>query len=87
MLSFNAGSKKIVLGVVLLLCALVVKADEWKEAGQVVEKSTHAMLSLLEQSRLEAAQKSLVLLSNPESVLPFKPGIHVAVIGMHSSDQ
>ena len=58
MLSFNAGSKKIVLGVVLLLCALVVKADEWQEAGQVVEKSTHAMLSLLEHSRLEAAQKS-----------------------------
>tara|TARA_B110000503_G_scaffold28210_1_gene45222 strand:- start:7231 stop:7881 length:651 start_codon:yes stop_codon:yes gene_type:complete len=60
MLSFNTRSKKIVLSVVLLLCALVVKADEWKEAGQVVEKSTQAMLVLLEKSRLEAAQKSEV---------------------------
>jgi phospholipid transport system substrate-binding protein len=60
MLSFNTRSKKIVLSVVLLLCALVVKADEWKEAGQVIEKSTQAMLVLLEKSRLEAAQKSEV---------------------------
>ena len=59
MLMFNSVSKKIVLSVVLLLCALVVKADEWKEAGQVVEKSTQVMLSLLEQSRLEAAEKSV----------------------------
>ncbi len=58
MLSFNTFSKKLVLSGVLLLCAFTVRADEWQDAGQVVEKSTHAMLSLLEQSRLQAAQKS-----------------------------
>jgi phospholipid transport system substrate-binding protein len=47
MMSFNTHSKKIVLTALLLFCALTVKADEWKEASQVVEQSTQAMIDLL----------------------------------------
>jgi len=36
----------------------MAKADEWQEASQVVEKSTQAMLSLLEQGRLDALRDS-----------------------------
>lgn len=58
MLSFNTFGKKLVLSGVLLFSALIVKADEWHDAGQVVEQSTRAMLNLLEQSRSEATRKS-----------------------------
>jgi phospholipid transport system substrate-binding protein len=58
MLGFQTMSKKVILSVALLLSAMVVNADEWKEASQVVEKSTETMLELIKQSRLEAAQKS-----------------------------
>jgi phospholipid transport system substrate-binding protein len=58
MISVNYRSTKVVMSVVLLLCALTVKADEWKEASQAVEKSTQAMIGLLEEGRQEAARKS-----------------------------
>ena len=58
MISVNFRSTKVVMSVVLLLCALTVKADEWKEASQVVEKTTQAMIGLLEEGRQEAARNS-----------------------------
>jgi phospholipid transport system substrate-binding protein len=58
MVNFNAPSAKLVMSVLLLLCALTVKADEWKEASQVVDESTQAMISLLEEGRLEATRNS-----------------------------
>ena len=53
MMTLNIKSTRFTLTVVLLLCALMAKADEWQEASQVVGKSTQAMLSLLEQGRLD----------------------------------
>ena len=58
MVIFRMKSTKVVLTMVLLLCTLMVKADEWQEASQVVEKSTQAMLGLLEQGRLDAVRDS-----------------------------
>lgn len=58
MLSFNTHSKKIVLSALLLFCALTVKADEWKEASQVVEQTTQAMIDLLKQGGVEASDNS-----------------------------
>ena len=39
MASFHSRSTKIMCGVLFLLCTLMVKADEWGDASQVVEKS------------------------------------------------
>ena len=58
MMTLNIKSTRFTLTVVLLLCALMAKADEWQEASQVVGKSTQAMLSLLEQGRLDALRDS-----------------------------
>ena len=58
MASVHSRSTKRVFGALLLLCALMVKADEWGDASQVVEKSTQAMISLLEEGRLEAIRNS-----------------------------
>jgi len=58
MVNFNTCSAKLGMSVVLLLCTLMVRADEWKDASQVVDKSTQAMIELLEERRLEAALKS-----------------------------
>ena len=58
MMTLKTKSTRFTLTIVLLLCALMAKADEWQEASQVVEKSTQAMLSLLEQGRLDALRDS-----------------------------
>ena len=58
MMTLRTKSTQFTLTIVLLLCALMAKADEWQEASQVVEKSTQAMLSLLEQGRLDALRDS-----------------------------
>ena len=58
MVSFQSCSKIIGISILLVLCAATVKADEWKEASLVVEKSTQAMIGLLEEGRLEAIRIS-----------------------------
>jgi phospholipid transport system substrate-binding protein len=58
MISVNFRSTKVVMSVVLVLCALTAKADEWKEASEVIETSTQAMIGLLEEGRQEAARNS-----------------------------
>ena len=58
MASFHSRSTKIMCGVLFLLCTLMVKADEWGDASQVVEKSTQTIIGLLEEGRLEAIRNS-----------------------------
>jgi phospholipid transport system substrate-binding protein len=59
MVSFQKSRKTIGIGILFLLCSFIVKADEWKEASLVIEKSTKAMVDLFEESRLESIRLSL----------------------------
>ena len=74
MVNFHSRGTSIVFGVLFLLSALVVKADEWKDARHVVEKSTQSMIYLLEEGRLEAVRISeiegeVVAFNEPELLI------------------